>query len=109
MAGSLRRRLSLWGLTRPDHIQFVKPRETRQPFRTFSQPIQLENELALGQLSKTYIYCSSPPTGSFDGFAAKYRDDPSWRFFELRTGHDAMILVPDRLAEILHQLASSPI
>jgi pimeloyl-ACP methyl ester carboxylesterase len=101
--------LSLWGLTRPEHIAFVKPRETRQPYHTFTQAIQLKNEAALAQLSKTYIYCSSPATGSFDGFAMKYRSDPSWLFFELQTGHDAMILVPDELAKILIQLVSPPI
>jgi len=68
--------LSLWGLTRPEHIALAKPRETRQRFHTFTQPIRLENEAALAQLSKTYIYCSSPATGSFDSFATKYRGDP---------------------------------
>jgi pimeloyl-ACP methyl ester carboxylesterase len=97
--------LSLWGLTRPEHVAFVKPRETRHPFHTFSQPIRLENEAALARLPKSFIYCSSPATGSFDRFATKYRRDPSWLFFELKTGHDAMILVPDQLTAILQQLA----
>jgi pimeloyl-ACP methyl ester carboxylesterase len=98
--------LSLWGLTRPEHVAFVKPRETRHPFHAFSQPIRLGNEAALARLPKTFIYCSSPATGSFDRFATKYRSDPSWLFFELKTGHDAMILVPDQLTAILRQLAS---
>ena len=93
--------LALWGLTKPEHITFAKPRETRQPFDTFTQPIRLENEAALARLPKTFIYCSSPATGTFDRFAAKYRSDAAWRFFELKTGHDAMILVPGELAAIL--------
>jgi pimeloyl-ACP methyl ester carboxylesterase len=97
--------LSLWGLTRPEHVAFVKPRETTHPIQCFTQPIRLENEAALARLPKTYIYCSSPATGSFDQFAAKYRSDPSWRFFELKTGHEAMILVPDELTTILQQFA----
>jgi pimeloyl-ACP methyl ester carboxylesterase len=97
--------LSLWGLTRSEHIAFVKPRETRHPFQTLIQPIRLENEAALTRLPKTFIYCSSPATGTFDGFAMKYRSDPSWLFFELKTGHDAMILIPDELRSILLQLA----
>ena len=101
--------LSLWGLTQPEHIAFVKPRETRQSFPTFIQPIQLKNEVALARLPKTFIYCSSPATGTFDDFATKYRNDPSWLFFELKTGHDAMILVPDGLTAILIQQASAPI
>jgi len=93
--------LSLWGLTRPEHVAFAKPRETRHPYATFKQPIRLANETALARLPKTFIYCSSPATGTFDQFAAKYRNDPAWGFHELRTGHDAMILVPDELAAVL--------
>jgi len=97
--------LALWGLTRPEHIAFAKPRETRHPYPSFTQPIRLANEAALARLPRTFIYCSSPATGSFDHFAAKYRGDPAWRYFELKTGHDAMILVPEELAAILLQSA----
>jgi pimeloyl-ACP methyl ester carboxylesterase len=93
--------LSLWGIARQEHIDFIKPREVRHPYRTMSQKINLGNEQALKGLPKTFIYCSSPATGSFDQFAAKYRGDPAWKFFELATGHDAMILMPQRVAEIL--------
>ncbi len=97
--------LSLWGLTKPEHIAFAKPRETRHPYRTFTQPIRLANEAALARLPRTFIYCSSPATGTFDALAAKVRRDPAWRFFELKTGHDAMILVPEELAAILLESA----
>jgi pimeloyl-ACP methyl ester carboxylesterase len=93
--------LSLWGHTKPEHIDFVKPREARHPYRTMSQPIRISNSERLEKLAKTFIYCSSPATGSFDQFAVKYRNDPEWKFFELETGHDAMILMPERVAEIL--------
>jgi pimeloyl-ACP methyl ester carboxylesterase len=97
--------LALWGLTKPEHIAFAKPRETPHPYPSFAQPIRLANEAALARLPRTFIYCSSPATGSFDHFAAKYRSDPAWRYFELRTGHDAMILVPEELAAVLLQSA----
>jgi pimeloyl-ACP methyl ester carboxylesterase len=95
--------LSLWGVTKPEHINFVKSREVRHPYRTMSQKIALRNEAALGRLPKTFVYCSSPATGSFDAFAVKYRNDPAWKFFELKTGHDAMILMPEQVAEILQK------
>jgi pimeloyl-ACP methyl ester carboxylesterase len=93
--------LSLWGITDQQHIDFIKPREVRHPYRTLSQKIALKSEAALKRVPKTFVYCSSPATGSFDPFAAKYRNDPSWKFFELKTGHDAMILMPERVAELL--------
>jgi pimeloyl-ACP methyl ester carboxylesterase len=96
--------LSLWGIVKADHVAFARQRESRQPFNTFTQPIRLVSSSAAA-LSKTFIYCSSPATGSFDQFAAKFRGDPKWRFHELKAGHDAMILVPEELAEILLQSA----
>jgi pimeloyl-ACP methyl ester carboxylesterase len=94
--------LSLWGLTKPEHIDFVKPREVRHPYRCFSQKIKLAGE-AIARLPKTFVYCSSPATGSFDAFAARYRNDPAWKFFELKTGHDAMILMPEQVAQTLQK------
>jgi pimeloyl-ACP methyl ester carboxylesterase len=95
--------LALWGITKQEHIDFVKPREARHPYRTMSQKISLKNPDALKRLPKTFVYCSSPATGSFDQFAARYRSDPAWKFHELPTGHDAMILMPERVAEILQK------
>jgi len=93
--------LSLWGLTKPEHLALAALREAPHPYATFTQPVRLANEAALARLPKTFIYCSSPATGTFDQFAAKYRNDPAWRFHELETGHDAMILVPNELAAVL--------
>jgi len=91
--------MSLWGLTRPEHLAFVGPRETRHPYASLSQPIRLSNQAK--PIPRTFVYCSSPATGSFDQFAARYRDDPAWRFHELKTGHDAMLLVPGEVTRIL--------
>jgi pimeloyl-ACP methyl ester carboxylesterase len=95
--------LSLWGHTKQEHIDFIKPREVRHPYRTMSQEIVLKNEAVLKRLPKTFVYCSSPATGSFDQFAAKYRNDAAWTFFQLKTGHDAMILMPEQVAELLQK------
>lgn len=93
--------MSLWGLTDQKHLDFVGPREVRHPYATMSEAIRLVNFAESRAIPKTFVYCSSPATGSFDQFAAKYRNDPAWRFHELQTGHDAMILVPGEVAKIL--------
>jgi pimeloyl-ACP methyl ester carboxylesterase len=93
--------MSLWGLTAPEHLAFVGPREVKHPFRTMAQKLLLKNPEALARLPKTFVYCAAPATGSFDQFAAKYRGDPAWRFHELQTGHDAMLLVPEQVTRIL--------
>ena len=91
--------LSLWGVAKQEHIDFIKPREVLHPYRTMSQKIRLSGNAK--DIPKTFVYCSSPATGSFDQFAAKSRNDSDWKFFELKTGHDAMILMPERVAQVL--------
>ena len=95
--------MSLWGLTRTEDLDFVGQREVRHPYATMAQPIRLTNIAEAAMIPKTFVYCSSPATGSFDQFAARYRDNPAWRFHELKTGHDAMILVPQEVVKILLQ------
>ena len=97
---------SLWGITRPGDAAWLTRHESRHPFASMRQPVRLQNEAALARIPKAFVYCSSPATGSFDQFAARYRNDPAWRFFELATGHDAMILAPEALARILLELAA---
>jgi pimeloyl-ACP methyl ester carboxylesterase len=91
-----------WGLVKPEQVAFARPRENRHPFQCFTQPVRLASPQARA-LPRTFVYCSSPATGSFDQFAAKVRGDPAWRFHEIKTGHDCMILVPDEVAAILLQ------
>ena len=67
--------LSLWGITKQEHIDFIKPREVPHPYRTMAQPIRISKTGKIEKLPKTFVYCSSPATGSFDQFAAKYRHD----------------------------------
>jgi pimeloyl-ACP methyl ester carboxylesterase len=93
--------MALWGLHGPEHLRFVGPREMKQPFASLAEPIALVNQPALERLPRTFIYCSSPATGTFDQFAVRYGRAPGWRFHELRSGHDAMILAPDRVSAIL--------
>ena len=92
---------SLWGHTDPETIAWLKPREAKHPYATMVQPIRLANEGALRRIPKTFVHCTSPATGAFDQFAARYRADPAWRFFELKSGHDAMLLQPRAVADIL--------
>jgi pimeloyl-ACP methyl ester carboxylesterase len=96
--------VATWGLVKPGQVAFARPRENRHPFQCLAQPVRLANPRARA-LPRTFVYCSSPATGSFDQFAAKYRGDPAWRFHELKTGHDCMILVPEEVAAILLQQA----
>jgi len=95
---------SLWGVFKPDDVAFARQRDVRHPYRCFTERLRVVNSSAAA-LPKTFIHCTSPATGTFDQFAAKYRSDPQWRFHELKTGHDSMILVPADVAAILLESA----
>jgi thioesterase domain-containing protein len=95
--------LNLFGVTKPEDVACASKHLVKQPYHTMSQPIKLSNEAATSRLLKTYVYCSSPATGSFDQFAAKLRNDPAWQFFEMKTGHNSMIIDPEGLAKVLLQ------
>lgn len=55
--------------------------------------------------SKTYIRTPAYPSARFDADAAKVRARAGWSFMELPCGHDVMVDMPDRLADILEQVA----
>jgi pimeloyl-ACP methyl ester carboxylesterase len=55
--------------------------------------------------SKTYIRTPAYPSARFDADADKVRARPDWEVTELPCGHDVMVDMPERLAEILQQVA----
>lgn len=38
-------------------------------------------------------------------YTAKFTDDPSWKTYTVASGHDIMVDAPDRLTEILEEVA----
>jgi pimeloyl-ACP methyl ester carboxylesterase len=91
---------SALGVTDAADLAWINARVVRQPFATFTEPIHLTAPAGAG-LPRTYIACTAPASGSFGQFATKLRNDPGWRFEELRTGHNAMVTAPRALARAL--------
>jgi pimeloyl-ACP methyl ester carboxylesterase len=50
---------------------------------------------------KAYVRAKGYPSVPFDGQLERLKSDPAWRVYELPCGHDAMVDMPDRLAEIV--------
>ena len=92
--------LEIFGVTAPEDVAWVRRHEMHQSYRTFAQPIHFTGNGGAG-LPRTFVHCTHPPTGSFDQFAARVRDDPEWKFHELKTGHDCMITDPKGVIRIL--------
>ena len=54
---------------------------------------------------KAYIRAGAYANPGFDRALARTRGDPSWRVYEVPSGHDVMVDMPERLAEILLEVA----
>ena len=54
---------------------------------------------------KTYIRATTYANPSFVAALAKTKANPAWKTFELNTGHDVMVDSPERLTEILLEVA----
>ncbi|MEP5938407.1 MAG: alpha/beta hydrolase [Erythrobacter sp.] len=81
---------------------WVAARLTPHPLKTWLDPIALPNGGSIG-LPRTYVLCTDPmlPQTQFGWVAEQAKADPSWRYKELTTGHDAMITDPEGVARIV--------
>jgi|SRR5215510_8067408 len=55
---------------------------------------------------KTYVRAADYPNPAFDAAFARVRSDPGWRCLAVPCGHDVMVDMPERLTEILLEVAS---
>jgi pimeloyl-ACP methyl ester carboxylesterase len=83
---------------------WVDSKLTAQPVGVTLQPIKLTG--AREKIAKkTYIRAPSYPQPAFDQALAAKKTDPSWRTYEVPSGHDVMVDMPERLVEILLEVA----
>ena len=54
---------------------------------------------------KTYVRAKGYPSVPFDGVLGKVQANAAWKTYEMTSGHDAMVDQPDRLTEILLEVA----
>jgi hypothetical protein len=54
---------------------------------------------------KAYIRAGAYPNPGFDKAYARVKADRSWRTYEVPCGHDVMVDMPDRLTEVLIEVA----
>jgi pimeloyl-ACP methyl ester carboxylesterase len=76
---------------------------TPQPIRTFTQPVSLTG--ARERIAKrAYIRAAAYPNEPFDA-ARNGAAKRGWKTYDVPCGHDIMVDMPERLAEILVELA----
>lgn len=75
-----------------------------QPLATFTDKVTVTG--ARERIAKkSYIRAKGYPSQSFDEAQAKVTKKSGWQIYEMPSGHDAMVDMPERLAEILLEVA----
>ena len=75
-----------------------------QPIGTMTEKMALSGARErIGK--KAYIRAVAYPNPGFDNAYARVKADRSWRSYEVPCGHDVMVDMPERLAEILVEVA----
>jgi pimeloyl-ACP methyl ester carboxylesterase len=75
-----------------------------QPYKTFIERPRLTGARERIE-KKTYVRAENYPAAYFAGFLERLKADPAWRVTSLPCGHDIMVDMPERLAEILEESA----
>lgn len=86
------------GVTDAADVAWITPRTARQPYASFTEAAL---DAPPAGVPRAYIACTQPASGSFGQFAERVRNDSSWRYAELATGHNAMVVAPQALASVL--------
>ncbi len=53
----------------------------------------------------TYIYAAGNKLGQFDKYAGMLSVDSTWQYYSVDCGHEVMVDRPDKLVEILSEVA----
>lgn len=91
---------SKFGVTDPAQADWLRRRLTPHPLRAYSEPLQLRHPLGNG-LRKTYIAVTNPWYPPLAAVRERVRRDGGWEWRELASGHDAMVMAPAALADLL--------
>ena len=74
------------------------------PFKTMTDKVRMTGARdRIGK--KAYIFSEGYGGPSFRAFHERCKADPAWRSYALPCGHDVMIDMPERLTEILEEVA----
>jgi pimeloyl-ACP methyl ester carboxylesterase len=84
--------LELFGLTNKAASEFIAPRLTPQPWRTFFEPARLTG--ASSRVPKSYILCSGPTRSYFEGTYNRMQDTPGVRTTIIEGDHFSLLTDP---------------
>ncbi len=94
----------IFGITDPDQARYVRERLTPHPLGTFTSALKLAHPVANG-LPAVYVQCTEPVYAGVQS-SRDWVKANGMKSIELRSGHDAMVMAPRLLADLLLELAA---
>ncbi len=88
-----------FGLSDSKQVAWVDRRMTPMPLKPYETPLILKAQPG-GNLPKRFIRCTKPALPNIEA-SARYAREHDWKYAELPTGHDAMVSLPNEVAEML--------
>jgi pimeloyl-ACP methyl ester carboxylesterase len=88
----------------PAHTAWINAKMTPQPLGVTFQKLHLTGARDRVPV-KAYIRGANYKNAHFDSFYENYTADPAWRTWSLPCGHHVMLEMPEKLADILEELA----
>jgi hypothetical protein len=92
-----------YGITEPAMAAWLSTKLDPHPFQTFLDPLELLHPLGNG-IPATYIACSDPFFSTTVKSRELARRTSGWRYLEIPTAHNAMMLMPTALTEMLAEI-----
>lgn len=96
-----------------EHLQLIEQRATAQPYATMTSPLRLTHDKP-PNVRRAAVFCAAGGIdvkhlreliAQGDPRAAIFADN-NWEFYDLPTGHWAMLSAPGQLADLLHDIAA---
>jgi pimeloyl-ACP methyl ester carboxylesterase len=97
---------SAFGVSDAKDTEWVKRRLTPHPLGAYTSPLNIKGPVG-NNLPRTYIACTNPSYAALEGSRKWVKAQPGWRWAEIATGHNAMVMAPDELTRMLIGVTSS--
>ena len=93
-----------FGITNPEDTAWLERRLTPHPLKTYRDKLILENPIGNGKPC-TYVTCTDPPYPPLESTHRWAMAQNGWSMMQIASGHDAMIISPEKVVETLLEIA----
>lgn len=96
---------SVFGVPDGPGADWVRRRMTPHPISTYESKLNIKGPIG-NNLPRTYIHCTRPSYEALQASRDWVKAQSGWRWLDIPTGHDAMVVAPDALTRMLVGLAA---